>query len=88
MVEDLLAAARPWGYSLSDVTVPVLIVHGGQDRMVPSAHGRWLAAQIRSAELRVPPEHGHVSVLDTAPAALGWLSDRIAAVRRTELPQP
>ena len=79
MVDDLLAGARPWGFSVTAMSVPVLILHGGQDRMVPSAHAEWLAAQIPGAELRLTPGDGHVSVLGHAPAALEWLSRRITA---------
>jgi pimeloyl-ACP methyl ester carboxylesterase len=78
MVEDLLAGAQPWGFSLADITVPVLIVHGDQDRMVPSAHGVWLAAHCQTAELRLVPGAGHITVLDSAPAALAWLRDQVA----------
>jgi hypothetical protein len=31
--------------------VPVLLLHGGQDRVAPSIHARWLAGAIPSAEL-------------------------------------
>ena len=56
--------------------MPVLLVHGGQDRVVPSGHGRWMAGRITSAELWLRPEDGHVSVLGSAEAALGWLRER------------
>jgi pimeloyl-ACP methyl ester carboxylesterase len=78
MVEDLLAGARAWGFAPADITVPVLILHGGKDRMVPSAHGQWLATHCPTAELRLAPDAGHISVLDSAPAALRWLHDRVA----------
>ncbi|MGH3393628.1 MAG: alpha/beta fold hydrolase [Streptosporangiaceae bacterium] len=55
---------------------PVLILHGDQDRMVPSAHGKWLAAHCPAAELRLAPDAGHITVLDSAPAALEWLRDQ------------
>jgi pimeloyl-ACP methyl ester carboxylesterase len=51
------------------------VVHGGQDRVVPSSHGRWLAGRIPSVELWRRPEDGHVSVLGSAEAALGWLRE-------------
>lgn len=79
MVDDSLAGARAWGFAPADVTVPVLILHGAKDRMVPSAHGEWLAAHCPAAELRLAPDAGHVTVLDSAPAALAWLRDRVAA---------
>jgi pimeloyl-ACP methyl ester carboxylesterase len=78
MVEDLLAGVRPWGFAPSGIAVPVLVLHGEADRMVPSAHGAWLAAQCPTAELRLAPEAGHITVLDSAPAALDWLRDQVA----------
>jgi hypothetical protein len=35
-----------------------------------------MAGRITSAELWLRPEDGHVSVLGSAGAALGWLRDR------------
>ena len=78
MVEDLLAGAQAWGFAPADITVPVLILHGDKDRMVPSAHGQWLAAHCPTAELWLAPDAGHISVLDSAPAALRWLHDQVA----------
>lgn len=78
MIEDLLAGAAPWGFAPADISVPVLIMHGHQDRMVPSSHGEWLAARCPTAELRVSAGDGHISVLDRAPAALAWVRDRLA----------
>jgi pimeloyl-ACP methyl ester carboxylesterase len=74
MVDDLLAGAVPWGFAPAGITVPVLILHGAADRMVPSAHGAWLAAQCPAAELRIVADAGHITVLDSAAAALAWLS--------------
>jgi len=54
---------------------PVLLMHGEQDRMVPSAHGRWLARRCPSARLRLFPDDGHVSVLTSAEVAMDWLGD-------------
>jgi pimeloyl-ACP methyl ester carboxylesterase len=76
MVDDLLAAARDWGFAPADITVPVLILHGAADRMVPCAHGQWLAAHCPTAEFRLASDAGHITVLDSAPAALEWLRDR------------
>jgi pimeloyl-ACP methyl ester carboxylesterase len=73
-IDDELAAVRPWGFGPEQVTVPVLVFHGGQDRIVPSAHGAWLARHCRDAELWLSPEDGHVSVLGSrGVAALDWL---------------
>ena len=76
-IDDELGDVRPWGFEPGQVTVPVLVFHGGQDRMVPSAHGAWLAARCPDAELWLRPDDGHVSVLGScAAAALDWLVAR------------
>lgn len=72
-VDDLLAYQQPWGFDPSAIRCPVLFVHGGQDRMVPAAHGQWLADQVPDSELWLNPEDGHLSILDTAARALDWL---------------
>jgi pimeloyl-ACP methyl ester carboxylesterase len=76
MIEDSLASVRPWGFALADVRPPVLILHGQQDRMVPAAHGEWLARHLPAAELWLFPDDGHVSVLHAAGAALDWIRDQ------------
>jgi pimeloyl-ACP methyl ester carboxylesterase len=75
MVDDDLAYVAPWGFHPGRVRPPVLFLHGGQDRMVPSSHGEWLARQTRSAELWLRPDDGHISVLHSGAAALGWLPE-------------
>ncbi len=72
-IEDELALTVPWGCTIEQVSVPVLIAHGGQDKTVPASHGAWLAAR-GPAELWTRPGDGHVSVLiSTAVPALDWL---------------
>jgi pimeloyl-ACP methyl ester carboxylesterase len=76
MVDDDLAYVAPWGFDPAGVRVPVLLLHGGQDRIAPSAHATWLASRIPSAELWLRPNDGHISVLQSADAAVGWLRER------------
>ena len=76
MVDDDLAYVAPWGFDPGQVRPPVLILQGGQDRIAPSSHGRWLARQIRSAELWLRPDDGHISVLNSGEAAMDWLLER------------
>jgi len=45
LVDDDLAYVSPWGCDPAAVHGPVLLVHGEQDRVVPSSHG--LAAGAR-----------------------------------------
>lgn len=75
MMDDELAYIAPWGFDPGQVSPPVLFLHGGQDRIVPSAHGQWLARHSRSAQLWLRPDEGHVSVLSSATAALDWLRE-------------
>lgn len=76
MVDDDLAYVAPWGFDPRQVSAPVLILQGGQDRIVPSSHGKWLAGQIRSAELWLRPDGGHISVLSSGAAGMDWLLKR------------
>jgi pimeloyl-ACP methyl ester carboxylesterase len=75
-LEDTLAATRPWGFQPAAIRVPVLLMHGAEDKMVPCAHGLWLAAHCPAAESRTVPGAGHITVLDSAPEALAWLAAR------------
>ncbi|NED95084.1 alpha/beta hydrolase [Phytoactinopolyspora alkaliphila] len=73
MVDDDLAYVSPWGFDPKQVTSPVLYLHGGRDRIAPSAHSEWLANRTRRAELWIRPDDGHISALSSAAAALAWL---------------
>ncbi|HTJ35076.1 MAG TPA: alpha/beta hydrolase [Dactylosporangium sp.] len=77
--DDDLAFVRPWGFDLSAITVPVSVWQGGEDRMVPPAHGAWLAAHVPGARAHLDPAEGHISlmnaaghILDDLLAAAGW----------------
>jgi pimeloyl-ACP methyl ester carboxylesterase len=74
MIDDDLAYVAPWGFDPARVTAPVLLMHGGEDRMVPVAHARWLAGRCPTAELRVFPGEGHISVHNFAESAVDWLA--------------
>ena len=75
-VDDDLACVAPWGFDPARVTPPVLFLHGGQDRIGPSSHAEWLAGHCPSAQLRLYPDDGHISVLDSAATALDWLAEQ------------
>ena len=75
LIDDALAAVGPWGFDPAAITVPVLLVHGTADRVMPSAHSEWLARRIgASAELVLVKDAGHISVFRAAPDALAWLA--------------
>lgn len=75
LIDDDLAYVAPWGFDPGQITAPVLFLHGGQDRVVPSSHTEWLARRCPSAELRLSPDDGHISVLTSGAAAMDWLRE-------------
>ncbi|TVR93266.1 MAG: alpha/beta fold hydrolase [Wenzhouxiangellaceae bacterium] len=73
-----LADAAPLARA-SDVSVPVLLIHGKADRFVPAEQSRQLANALPYAELVLLEEHNHVSlILDRAAVlepAEAWLEN-------------
>ena len=74
VIDDDLALVGPWGFDVTAIGVPVLLLHGGEDRLAPVGHAHWLAERITAASLRVEPADGHISVLHSAGSALDWLA--------------
>lgn len=61
--EDSVAEGGPWGFDLAQISVPVLVVHGKQDKFVPSSHGEWLAAHVPGAEFWFLGDDGHLTLM-------------------------
>ncbi|HEY5155496.1 MAG TPA: alpha/beta hydrolase, partial [Acidimicrobiales bacterium] len=71
-IHDLVLFGRDWGFSPSDVVVPMYFWHGDEDYIVPLAHGEHLASLVPDSELQVKIGAAHlanlalgVEVLDT-----------------------
>ena len=60
--EDDLAFTRGWGFDIAEITVPVSVWQGAQDRMVPFSHGKWLAAHVPGAAVHLYDDMGHLSL--------------------------
>jgi pimeloyl-ACP methyl ester carboxylesterase len=81
LIDDDVAFTSPWGFDLAQIDAPVLLVQGGEDRIVPAAHAQWLLSGIQSSELWLRPLDGHISVLNAIPVAMDWLRDRDELLR-------
>ena len=83
--DDDLAFVKPWGFDLDDIRVPVLLWQGGQDLMVPVAHGRWLAERVPGVEAHISEPDGHLSI---AVGRLGEIYDWLRARLIEDRPTP
>lgn len=61
-LDDDLAFAKPWGFSLAEISAPTMIWQGNADLMVPFAHGQWLASRLPAAQAHLEEGEGHLSV--------------------------
>jgi pimeloyl-ACP methyl ester carboxylesterase len=57
--DEALCLARPFGFPIGGVAVPVRIWHGAKDKVVPVGMGRYLARNIESAVATFFPHEGH-----------------------------
>lgn len=61
-LDDDLAFIGDWGFDPASIAVPVTVWQGLDDRFVPAAHGRWLAAHVAGADARLLEGQGHLSL--------------------------
>jgi pimeloyl-ACP methyl ester carboxylesterase len=60
--DDDMAFLAGWGFDLDAARCPIAIWQGQEDRMVPYAHGMWLASHVPGARPHLLPDEGHVSL--------------------------
>jgi pimeloyl-ACP methyl ester carboxylesterase len=86
--DDDLAFTSDWEISLEAMghATPVAIWQGDEDRMVPAAHGRWLAGNIPLARARMLPAEGHLSLVANGFGQI--LDDLLSLAKATTPPAP
>ena len=73
-----MAHAGPWGFELSDIDIPMMLMHGRQDQFVPFGHGQWLAARIPGVDARLLDDDGHLTLVTNRIGEVhAWLADRL-----------
>src|SRR5258708_6302753 len=78
ILHDDIATLTPWGFELSQIRIPVLLMHGEHDQMVPVSYGRWLASKIPNVESRFLPDDGHLTIsARRIPKVHEWLMGKI-----------
>ena len=79
----MLTRPRRFNASLDQITAPVLLIHGDQDRLVPVRVARSMAAAHPHWQLAIAENVGHVPQLEaadwTADVIRAWLKEVISA---------
>jgi pimeloyl-ACP methyl ester carboxylesterase len=76
--DDGVAQMEHWGFELEDITTPVLLRHGREDRFVPFGHGQWLARNIPGVTAILTDDDGHLTLTERHLESIhGWLLERL-----------
>ena len=59
---DAMLIARPWGFLLREIKLPIDLWHGDADRIAPLEMGGFLAEQLPNSYLHILKGEGHFSV--------------------------
>lgn len=62
-LDDDLAIMKPWGFEVSEVTVPTRLWQGTEDHLVPATHGEWLATRIPGVVPHFQKDEDHLSIV-------------------------
>jgi pimeloyl-ACP methyl ester carboxylesterase len=70
---DLYLLTGPWGFDLTQISIPVDVWHGAMDRTTPLPMAEHLATTIPSAKLNVLSDQGHMLLYSNQPAIFAAL---------------
>ena len=72
---DLQTHANDYRRAMATLELPVLLIHGRQDRVVPASHCDEVASVVSHASVRRVDACGHFPQIEHAEAVNGWLVD-------------
>jgi pimeloyl-ACP methyl ester carboxylesterase len=82
LYDEALVMARPWGFPLEGISVPVCLWHGEADNTVPVGMGRHIARTIHGCHATFYPGEAHHLLYDRWPEILAEL---VATARAPEV---
>ena len=72
-VDDIFCLIQPWGFDVTEISVPTRILYGLTDVLVPRQHGEWLAHNVPNAEAVIDEQGGHMPDPNLVTERFGWL---------------
>jgi len=74
-IDDVVALSRPWNFKLSEITVPVKLWTGSDDKFSPASHTYWLAERISRPHLEIGKGAAHFGAVAVLPKILAWVAE-------------
>jgi pimeloyl-ACP methyl ester carboxylesterase len=74
-VDDTLCLVRPWGFDVSEISVPTRVIYGLTDVLAPQQHGEWLVRNVPNAQAIVDERGGHMANPAEIIGRYRWLVD-------------
>lgn len=61
--DDAIILYREWGFKLEEITAPVHLFHGTEDKFAPFRFAQYVAEKLPQASLHDYPGKGHLFVM-------------------------